>query len=215
MNIGIADDHPFIIEAYRNVLVDFDVAIKLAAHDGRDFIEKFEKLEKKLFPDIVITDISMPFINGFEVVEWLKKNHPDVKIIVCTMYQDSQTVIDMLKLGINCFVHKNDLTFDLLREMIGKVIKEGSYFSDRVAKIAINSFHNKDTSSSEKLNSLTDKEKLVIKLICSELTGSEMAQKLNISIRTIESLKDSVFSKLDVKSRVGIALFAQKNGLLN
>ncbi len=182
-------------------------------------IEQFVDLEKSdsnKIPDIMIVDIQMPKMDGFEVVEWIKNNHPKIKIVISSMSSDDATILRMMKMGVDSYLVKNDLDYDEIRYMISEVIKKGNYYTPRITEVIVKSFQNSDLTEAErKILSLTEKEKIIIKLICEELTGSEIALRLSLSNRTIENFTHNIFSKVNVKSRVGLALFAQKNGLLN
>ncbi|NJM80115.1 MAG: response regulator transcription factor [Flavobacterium sp.] len=182
-------------------------------------IEKFEFIEKENsdnLPDIIIVDVYMPLMNGFEAVEWLKVNYPKIQIIIVSSSEEEINVLRMVKLGVNSYVNKSNITNEGLRNVVNEVTKKGNYFDKNVAEIVIKSYQNSELNLDKNIVlSLTEKEKDVIKLVCKEMTSSEIAKALFVSPRTIDSFRHNIITKLNVKSMVGVALFAQRNGLLN
>jgi len=217
MKIGFVDDHPFILQGYKNVLKDWDCVI--SANNGMDMIKQFENLNQKdldSIPSIMIVDINMPEMDGFEVVQWLKVNYPKIKIIISSMSNDENTILRMIKMGVESYIVKSDLTYEVLKDVVYNVWKNGNFYTPRVTELIIKSFQSSMISEVEKkILNLTEKEKIIIKLICDELTSSEIASRLFVSVRTIETITHNIFSKLEVKNRVGVALFAIRNGILN
>lgn len=217
MKIGFVDDHKLILEAYKSLLQDFDCTIE--AFNGLEMIEKINLIlqnDASKLPEIIIVNISMPIMNGFETVDWLKKNHPRIKIVISTSLSDEDSILRMIKMGVNSYLIKSELTPENFRNAIVEVIKNGNYYTSKVTELIIKSFQNSDIDfTKKKVMSLTEKERVIINLVCEELTASEIAIKLSLSNRTIDNFIQNIFSKLEVKTRVGMALFAQKNGLLN
>lgn len=158
----------------------------------------------------------MPKMDGFKAVEWLKEHYPKIKIIILTMRNDDEAIVKMLQLGVNSYLSKGSINTEELIKAVKAVREQGYYYTDEITKILVDSL-----ASGSKINnfqniiqSLSEKEKSVIKLICEEKTSIEISDELKISPRTVENIVVGIFSKFDVKSRVGLALFAQKNGLL-
>ena len=217
MKIGFVDDHLILLEAYKGIFKDYDCT--LSACNGIDMIEKFEFIEKENsdnLPDVIIIDINMPLMNGYEAVEWLKVNYPKIQIVIVSGSEEEISVLRMVKLGVNSYVNKSSITNESLRNVISEVIKKGNCFNKYVSEIVIKSYQNSELNLDEsRVLSLTEKEKEVIKLVCKEMTTNEIANALSLSTRTIDSFRHNIISKLNVKSTVGVALFAQRNGLLN
>lgn len=213
MKIGIVEDHRIMLEAYKIALKDFECVIE--AFNGREMIDKIEELNKNSFPDLLIVNINMPIMNGFEAIQWLKSNHPNIKIVVVSSLNDDDTILRMIKLGANSYLIKSEVTYEELNHAISEVIKNGSYYTNKVTEIIVKSFQNSNLTETErKILTLTEKEITVINLICEELSSLEIAERLDLSPRTVETFTQKILSKLNVKSRVGIAIFAERHGLL-
>jgi len=217
MNIAIVDDHLMIIHSVSNLLATKGIRTVFYSLNGLEMIKSFKSLKEEDFPDIILVDINMPQMDGFESVKWLKENYPNLKIIVLTMSDNSRDIYRMIKLGVNSYVNKSTTTPDKLFEIIDIVYKDGEYYSTNVVKVMAQSIQNLDgvLNIDIILESITVVEKDIIKLICLELTSSEISEKLNINLRTLEGYVKEICLKMGVKSRVGIAVFAQKYGLLN
>lgn len=216
MNIGIVDDHFFIRQAIKIAFEKSNMLSFFEAENGLDMVEKLKKTSILLFPSILIIDINMPKMDGFKAVEWLKEHYPKIKIIILTMRNDDEAIVKMLQLGVNSYLSKGSINTEELIKAVKAVREQGYYYTDEITKILVDSL-----ASGSKINnfqniiqSLSEKEKSVIKLICEEKTSIEISDELKISPRTVENIVVGIFSKFDVKSRVGLALFAQKNGLL-
>jgi DNA-binding NarL/FixJ family response regulator len=161
-------------------------------------------------------DINMPEMNGFETTLWLKINYPLVYVIVLSMYDDENSIIRMIKNGACGFILK-DTNPNELRQAIDSVMSKGFYYSDLVSGRLIHSIrddHDEDSSLKHVLN-LDEKDIEFLKLVCTELTYKEIAEKMHLSPRTIDGYRDELFHELGIKSRVGLVLFAIKNGVVN
>ena len=216
MSIGIIDDHFFIRQAIKIVFEKTNMFGFFEAENGEDMIDKLKKTSILLLPSILIVDINMPKMDGFKTVEWLKEHYPKIKIIILTMRNDDEAIVKMLQLGVNSYLSKSTINSEGLLKAVKAVQEQGYYYTDDITKVLVDSLAsgNKLNNSHNTIQSLSEKEKSVIKLICEEMTSSEISDVLKISPRTVENIVVGIFSKIDVKSRVGLALFAQKNDLL-
>jgi DNA-binding NarL/FixJ family response regulator len=181
--------------------------------NGRQLIER---INKDNLPDLILMDINMPEMNGFETTLWLKINYPLVYVIVLSMYDDENSIIRMIKNGACGFILK-DTNPNELRQAIDSVMSKGFYYSDLVSGRLIHSIrddHDEDSSLKHVLN-LDEKDIEFLKLVCTELTYKEIAEKMHLSPRTIDGYRDELFHELGIKSRVGLVLFAIKNGVVN
>jgi two-component system, NarL family, invasion response regulator UvrY len=213
MNIGIVDDHSLFRDGLKHILKDKEFVVTMEASNGMDMAEKLAKLPKAKVPGIMVVDINMPIMDGFEAVLWLKKNHKEIKVMVLTMRFDEDSIIRMLKLGVNCYFTKIVEQNELLKAL--RVInKEGQYFTKDITNTLVDNLKQENKSDkSSKVQLLTENEIRFIKLACSESTYPEIAKQMGLSGRTIDGYREIVFSKLGIKSRVTLALFAVKNGL--
>ena len=210
IKIAIVDDHKLVSKALENMISynpNFDVIMN--SPNGQDFIEKLRATQD--FPDVVLMDINMPIKNGIETTADLTREFPQLKVIALTMEDHEGTIIKMLKAGAKGYLLK-DMSPDILFDAIDIVHKKGIFYTDLVTQSLLKI--KTEEKFMDRLNeTLKDRELEFIKLACSELTYREIADKMFVSPRTIDGYRDSVFVKLNVKSRVGIVLFAIKHNL--
>lgn len=206
-NIVIVDDHTLIAQALTGIIVNFqDFEVLYECENGQDLQQKFKS--KKTIPDIVLLDISMPIMNGYETAKWLKENYPEILILTLSMQDDEQSVVKMIKNGANGYLLKNTHPKDL-EIALTKLVTNGFYYPEWASKIVFASLNNKTINNSIKIS---DREKEFLKYSITEMTYKEIADKMCCSPRTVESYRDNLFEKLELKSRVGLAVFAMKNG---
>jgi DNA-binding NarL/FixJ family response regulator len=157
-------------------------------------------------------DINMPEMNGFDTTLWLRDNYPLVNVLALSMHEDENSIIRMIRNGAKGYVLKDDSPEDLKKAM-DAVVDGGFYYSDRVTGRVIRKI--KDDRDDNDLQNLNDREIEFLKLVCTELTYKEIAAKMHLSPRTIDGYRDQLFAKLNVKSRVGLAMFAIKHGIVH
>ena len=217
LHICIVDDHSLFRMGTRQSLEKCDsVGMITEACDGLDMIKQFNKLMPKI-PDIIFVDLSMPNMDGFETIKWVKENYPNVKIIVMSMHSTSGKIVKALTLGANSYLIKSSATDEIIKEAIKSVDEKGNYYSENIISVAMNSLQNKNDLEDDesKIKKLSDMEKKIIKLMYEGLTTVKIAEKLGKSNRTIEKYREYILQKLEIESQVGLGAFAQKNGLLN
>jgi DNA-binding NarL/FixJ family response regulator len=210
IKIAIVDDHKMLSAAIEKMIsVNLKYKVISNSGNGEEFIESLENSE--LIPDVVLMDVNMPVKNGLETTQHLKDNFPDIKVIALTMEDDEKTIISMLKAGARGYLLK-DMPPKILFEAINTVYEKGVFYTDNVTQCLLN-IRTEDNEVKDSVDELKDREKEFIKLACSELTYKEIADLMFLSPKTIDGYRDSVFTKLDVKSRVGLVLFALKHQL--
>lgn len=211
IKIGLVDDHVLVREALANIVKSFDeFEVSIMADNGKDFIDK---LNKTNIPEILLLDLSMPIMDGHATTHWLTKNHPQVKILILTMF-DAETLIHLIKVGVRGFL-KKDVPPAELKHALHCVHANGTYCSNTVTGRLFNLM--KEQGSKNSIWGtviLNDNEISFLKLASSELTYKEIAQKMDISPRTVDNYRDALFIKLNVKSRVGLAMYAVKSGIV-
>jgi DNA-binding NarL/FixJ family response regulator len=208
--IAIVDDHILIAKALTEIILKLEkYEVLYEVENGQALIEKF-KLKKNI-PEIVLLDVSMPIMNGFETAAWLKENHPEVIVMALSMQDDEQSLIKMIKSGASGYLLKNIHPKEL-DHALQTILDKGFYYPDwATSKVLMNiaeSDKNKTT-----LVSFTDRELELFKYVCTEMSYKEIAEKMFCSPRTVESYRDALFEKLNLKSRVGLAVYAMKNEL--
>lgn len=205
--IAIVDDHVLIAQAIKGIIANFeDFQTLYECENGQELIDKISA--NKSIPDIVLLDISMPIMNGFETANWLQKNHPDILVMVLSMQNDEQSVIKMVKNGAKSYLLKNSHPREL-EAALQKLVENGFYYPEWASKIIFSSI-NKNTNNA--LSKLTEREKEFLKYTITEKSYKEIAELMFCSPRTVESYRDNLFEKLNLKSRVGLAVYAIKNG---
>ena len=207
--IVIVDDHTLIAQALRGIIANFEqFEVLYECENGQALIEKLKV--KNNIPTIVLLDISMPIMDGFETAKWLKKNHPEVLIMTLSMQDDEQSVIKMIKNGANGYLLKNTHPAELEKALL-KLITDDFYYPDWASRMVFASL-NEDKKAALNTIKLTDREIEFLKYTVTEMNYKEIAEKMFCSPRTVESYRDSLFEKLELKTRVGLAVYALKNG---
>ena len=211
--IILADDHILLRDALSTLINSFDeLKVIGAACNGEELMVIFKNGQ---IPDLVLLDLNMPKMDGFETAVWLQKNHPEVKILVLTMYDSEIALIRLLQVGVKGFL-KKDIHPSELRTALISVAENGYYYShNTTGKLASFFQKNHNNQSSIEKALLTQTEIDFLKLASTELTYKEIADKMKITPRVIDSYRDNLFDKLDVKSRVGLAIYAVKNGIVS
>ena len=211
VKIGLVEDHCLIRDSLANIIRSFDeFSISLVADNGRDFIEKLNPVSS---PDILLLDLNMPEMDGHATIEWISKNRPDIKVFLLTMY-DAESLIHLIKYGVRGFLKKNSSPGEL-RHALQSIVANGSYCSNMITGRLFNLMKTQgEKNSAWGSVILNENEISFLKLVASELTYKEIAQKMKISPRTIDNYRDALFIKLSVKSRVGLAIYAIKSGIV-
>jgi two-component system invasion response regulator UvrY len=207
LKIGVVDDHAMFRDGLMiNLNTHFHITLK--AENGIDMIEKLEALNESEIPEIIIVDIKMPEMDGFETVKWLRSNLPQIKILILTMSDDSTKILEMYKLGVKSYLTKNMTSKELI-EAITAVSDGELYINQKIAKIILLNAIKNST-----MNSLTQRESQILELLCSDKTYREIAIELKLSVRTVEVHRENIFRKLDVNNRTSLALKAAELNLL-
>ncbi len=207
--IVIVDDHLLIAKAITTIIDEFDgYEVLYECDNGRSLVEKFETSKK--IPDIVLLDISMPVMDGFETAKWLKENHPEVKVMALTMQADDDSLIKMIKNGASGYLNKNVHPTEL-KKALDTISSRGMYYPDWATSKMLYALAHGDDAEKDKIK-ITEREEEFLKHACTEMTYKEIGEKMYCSSRTVESYRDSLFEKLGVKTRVALALYAVKTG---
>lgn len=210
--VMIVDDHALVREGIAAFLkMSADIEVVGEAADGIEAIEGV----KKLNPDIVIMDIAMPKLGGLEALVEIKKINPDAKVLVLTQYEDKEYIKRFLKAGASGYMLKRAVGLDLLNAI--KAISSGeAYLHPSIAASVIDDYvgGNKNEASEDLYETLTDREKQVLKLIAEGHTSKEIADILGISAKTAVAHQTNLSEKLDIHTRAGLIKFAITKGLI-
>lgn len=206
LKLYIADDHQMLIDGLK-ALLSGEPEISLVGENTNPKTAIKEIAEYK--PDIVLTDINMPEIDGIELTQTVKKTNPGIKVIALSMYGERQTISEMLNAGVNGYILKNTGKQELLNA-IQKVANGGTYFSDEVSAEMMRP----ETSEGTKAISLSAREIEVVELIAKEYTNAKIAEALFISERTVETHRKNIFRKTDTKSVIGLIKYCVEKRII-
>lgn len=208
IRVLLVDDHQIILDSLE-LLFDLMEGIEVVStlNDSRKVLDELAKTEV----DVLITDLSMPYVNGVELSFQVKEKYPEMKILMLTVNDQGDRIQDAFKAGISGYVMKKADRYEL-ENAIRTVAGGQLHFSQEVMKSLLSA--NGEEDSSEKLKHLTKREIEVIKLIVQEHSSSEIADKLFISLGTVETHRHNIFKKLHVKNSIGLVKFALKYKLV-
>lgn len=208
----MVDDHVLLRDALGVVINGFDnCRVILLAANGKELLEK---MQKDYLPDLVILDLNMPEMDGYETARYLRINYPEIYVLVLTMYDSEISLLRMLQAGARGFL-KKDIHPGELRLAIQSVMTSGYFYSHNSAGKLVNLFKKENGANvqTERFG-LSENELTFLKLASTDMTYKEIATVMKISPRTVDNYRDSLFVKLNVKSRVGLAIYAIKSGVV-
>lgn len=216
--VHIADDHKIVIEGIIAVInTDNEIAINGYSLTGEEVIDFFDKKGNRV--DVLILDITMPILDGIEVLRHFKENKINQKVIILSSYDDIKIVEEVLKLGCKGYITKNSAGEHIVNAI--KAVANGEqYFSNDIQKSLFTTFSGQQVSQKGDvpdkflIDSLTEREVDVIRLIVKEYSSQEIADELNVSTRTVETHRKNLIKKLKVKNSVGLAMYAVKNKIV-
>jgi DNA-binding NarL/FixJ family response regulator len=211
-SIALVDDHALLRNGLASLIESFDgYSVLFQADNGKDFIQQ---LQVDTMPDIILLDITMPEMNGFETASWIRQNAPSIKILVLSMMDNDEIVISMLKAGARGYILK-DSKPAVFKQALDNIRDSGFFMNELVSNKMLNYVRHEETNGKElsAISLLTEKELAFLQYACSEMTYKEIAIAMQISPRTVEGYRDELLKKLNLQSRVGLVLFAIKNGL--
>ena|ERR1700754_2496803 len=211
--VAIVDDHSLFRKGLEGLVNDFPgVRVLFTATNGKDFIRQ---IGEHGLPDIVLMDISMPEMDGYETTLYLKENHPEVKVLALSSLESETAIIRMIRSGARGYVLKDVEPGDL-RVAFEETLSLGFFYNDIVTKKIIRNINSAvdDTGELTTFAKLSKREIQFLRLVCSEKTYSQIAKELFVSERTVDGYREALFKKLELGSRVGLAMYAIKNNLV-
>lgn len=207
-HIGLVDDHSLFRSGIAKLLLDFsDIVIDFEAANGKELQKTLPGLASTT--QVILMDITMPGMDGYAATQWVRDNYPHIHIIALSMYEDEAAIIRMLRAGAEGYVFKESRASELHRAIV-EVIEHGYFMNNQVSGKLIRSLNRRDGAGDTP--PLTDKEKEFLVACASEDTYKEIAAKMGVATRTVDNYRESLFEKLQIRSRVGLVLFAIKNG---
>jgi two-component system invasion response regulator UvrY len=211
-NVILVDDHVLLRDALASLINTFDEChVMNVAGNGKELVDE---IGNGNIPCIVLLDLNMPVMDGYETAKWLRDNHPKIGVLILTMYDSEIALIRLLQLGVKGFL-KKDVNPDELKAALLSVANGDYHYSHGVTgKLATLFQNNHDNNSSFDRSILNDMEIDFLKLASTDMTYKEIADIMKQTPRMIDNHRDSLFIKLNVKSRVGLAIYAIKNGIV-
>lgn len=213
IKVAIADDHKIFRKGVILSLRPFtNIKFVLEAENGDELLAGLAEAA----PDVVLMDLRMPQKDGIETTKIISKRHPNMFVLVLSMYEDERFVSHLMENGANGYLLKNAEPQEI-RKAIMDVCEKGYYLNNFVNRILIKKAHSKQKSIPSLTNEITisDKEREVLRFICMEFTAQEIAQKMDISPRTVEAIKDRLMERFGSKNTAGLVFFAVKNNLVD
>jgi len=206
IQIALVDDHRLFRSGIASLISGFNgYQVLFEAGNGEELMSK---LTPKVRPRIILLDINMPGMDGMETAKWLHANHPDIYVIILSMFGDAEKVLQMVKMGVKGYLLKDAEPHEF-EQALARVSADEVYYPEFVTRHIINSFNQQP-----ELIKLNSRELEFLKLAATEMTYKEIADEMCISARTVDGYRDALFEKLQIKSRVGLVLYAIKNKLI-
>lgn len=221
MKIAIADDHSLFRKGIIKLLDTDLFELLYDVPNGKILIEKIREGRDNI-PDIVIMDLEMPGMNGYECVGWLKSNYPFIKVLVVSMVDAEESIVKMLHLGVKGYLSKVMEPEDL-QAALKAITNNEYYFTDIVTNKLIHAIQKDENYPgtlhtsilhNELWNSLNARQKEFVVHACTEMTYEEIAEKMCVSPKTIDGYRDIVFERFNIKNRVGLVLYAIRNKIV-
>ncbi len=213
ITVAIADDHQIFrkgvilsMRAYTNIVFTTE------AENGDDLLEKIRISE----PDVVLCDLKMPLKDGIDTTKQITKEFPKIRVLILTMYEDERFVGHLMDCGAAGYLLKSTDPAEI-KKAIQDVVSTGFYLNTFVNRVLIKKNYNRQKNSPSLTTEVVvnEREKEVLTLVCMEFTASEIAQKMEISPRTVEAIKDRLMERFGVKNSVGLVFYAMKNQLID
>ena len=210
--VCIVDDHVLLRNGLASLMKNFtDYSVLFEADNGKDLIAR---IQEGMIPDIVLLDINMPVMDGFDTALWLKEHYPDIRVLALSMYDDDNAIIRMLQNGAKGYILKDSEALDL-KDALDSVWNKGFYYSEMVTGKLIHAVHKAADQGMKTIAAIALNERDIefLKLVCTEMTYKEIAEQMLLSPRTIDGYRDALFAKLGVRTRVGLAVYAIRQGI--
>jgi len=211
--VVLVDDHVLLRNGLASLIRSFGrFDVLFEASDGKDLIRQ---LKISRCPDVILLDIGMPEMDGYETACYLSRHYPEIRVLALTMSDADAAIVRMLKNGAKGYILK-DIDALGLEQALNSIVDKGYYYSETVTEKLIDTFSHPDEPERRfrDILALNDRELEFMKLVCTEWTYKEIADRMYLSPRTIDGYRDALFEKLNVRTRVGLAMYAVKNGIV-
>lgn len=212
IKVALADDHVLLRNGLAGLVTKLGYTVLFECNNGKDLVSK---LNKDDLPDIILMDINMPEMDGYDATLWMKNNYPLTHVLALSMYDDESAIIRMLRNGAKGYIMKDADPMEL-KKAIDDVITKGVHYSELVTGRLLHSIYQVDepTNGTKQMLNLNEREIEFLKLASTEMTYKEIADNMHLSPRTIDGYRDALFEKLNIRNRVGLVLFAIKHSIV-
>jgi DNA-binding NarL/FixJ family response regulator len=205
----LADDHDIVIEGLRRVLNHPEIEIVGAVNEGRSLL----RAAQEIHPDVIVTDVTMPQLNGIDAVRQIRENDAEVKIIFLTMHPDISFATEALAAGGNGYVLKNSAGDELLKA-IREVAKGRTYVTKSIAQAVKQGLSARSNTWRSPLDKLTSRQREVLQLLAEGLQAKEIAARLHVSPRTVEFHKYRIMDELGLRTTAELGRYAARHGIV-
>lgn len=211
INVMIADDHKVFRDGIVSILEDIeDIQISQQAYDGKEVLEELEKNQ----PHVILMDITIGDTSGIEITKVVKSKYPAIKVLILSMHSESGYIVKALEAGASGYLLKDAGSTEMINA-IRTVFEGDTYYSQQVSNILVQHItQGTQPKTSKEGVSLTNRETEILKLIAEEYSNPEIAEKLFISIRTVDTHRRNLLEKLAVKNTAGLVKYAMKHGII-
>ena len=212
ITVLLAEDHTIVRQGLRALLDQTDdIKVIAEVEDGREAVKR----TKQIKPDVVLMDISMPLLNGVEATRQIKKQNPDVRVLILTMHSTEEYIFQILRAGASGFLLKKS-AHEELEAAIKEVHGGNTFLSPMVSKVVIDEYLRKAKEGSEldPFEMLTQREREVLQLIAEGNSNTKIADILYISVKTVETHKAHLMDKLDIHTRADLVKYAIEKGII-
>ena len=210
IDIAIVDDHTLFRQGLVSLLTDSGkINVIFDAENGQDMIQK---LPRYALPEVILMDITMPRMDGYESTLWIKANHPQIKVLALSMFEEDKPIIGMLKSGAGGYMLKQSRASDLI-DAIAVIAKQSFYINELVSGKLLRNIQNNQPVKAQQIE-VNANELKFLELCCSDLTYKQIADMMNLSPHTIDNYREALFQKFETKSRTGLVIAALKQDLI-
>jgi two-component system invasion response regulator UvrY len=210
--VALVDDHILVRNGLASVINNFgNHDILFEADNGKQCVDQ---LKAGKIPSLILLDINMPQMNGYDTAAFVRDHYPEIKMLALSMYDSENSIIRMLRNGAGGYILKDIEPLEL-NAALNAVLSNGYYYSEMITSRLIHKVNdiNNIERQFKQIALLNERENEFIKLVCSEMTYKEIAERMCVSPRTVDGYRDMLFEKLNVKTRVGLVLYAIRYGL--
>lgn len=213
-SVALVDDHELLRSGLAGLINSFpEFKVVFEAGNGKEFIEKVDQQHP---PEIVLLDITMPVMDGYETALWIKNKLPNTKVLVLSMLSNDMAIIRMLRNGVKGYILKESKP-EIFKQALDSVKNNDFYVNELVRDKLINYVTNEEGPADQTsiLLNITEGEAQFLRWLCLDKSYKEIAQEMFVSVRTIDSHRDNLFKKLEINTRVGLVVFAIKHGIVS